>query len=97
MKTCPWLSRQSLRCLVTWKRKMLHDVRRHDVIAGHHIFIDLWGLEFCIWLRPRTVHVMRPRYEIINSLRSRPSAARFARIIYLFIFLIEAKTSFSGI
>jgi len=72
---------------------MLHDVTRHDIIAGHQAcIIDLWGLEFCIWLRPRTVLVMRARYEIMNLLRSRPSAARFAKIIYLFIFLIETET-----
>ena len=49
-----------------------------------HIFterlVHLWRIEFCIWLRPRAVHVIHARKEIINSLRSRPSAARFARI-----------------
>ena len=51
-----------------------------------HIFIErkiyLWRIEFCIWLRQRAVHMTHAgsaRYEIINSLRSRPSAARFAR------------------
>ena len=41
-----------------------------------HIFIErkiyLWCIEFCIWLRPRVVHVMHARFardEIINSLR----------------------------
>ena len=34
-----------------------------------HLFIDLWGLEFCIWLRPRVVYVMHARDEIINLLR----------------------------
>ena len=37
-----------------------------------HIFIDLWSLEICIWLRPRAVYVMRARFardEIINLLR----------------------------
>ena len=35
-----------------------------------HIFIDLWGIEFCSWLRPRAVSRLRARDEIIKSLRS---------------------------
>ena len=67
-----------------------HDVGLHDVIGGHQASIhreDLWRIEFCIWLRPRTVHVIHACFvcdEIINSLCSRPSAARFARIIHCF-------------
>ena len=35
-----------------------------------HIFIDLWGIEFCSWLRPRAFSRLRARDEIIKSLRS---------------------------
>ena len=35
-----------------------------------HIFIDLWGIEFCSWLRPRAVSRQRAGDEIIKSLRS---------------------------
>ena len=42
---------------------MLHDVALRDVIGGHQAYIHrkiyLYGTEFCISLRPRTVHVMR--------------------------------------
>ena len=52
---------------VAWKRKMLHDVGLHDVIGGHQAYIHrkrlihLWRIEFCIWLRPRAVHVIHVR------------------------------------
>ena len=38
-----------------------------------HIFIDLWRIEFCSWLRPRAVRRLRARFardDIIKSLRS---------------------------
>ena len=38
-----------------------------------HIFIGLWRVEFCSWLRPRAVSRLRGRFardEIIKSLRS---------------------------
>ena len=47
---------------VAWKQKMLH-----DVIGGHQAIYSKkerkkekrWGIQFCSWLRPRTVHVLR--------------------------------------
>ena len=48
---------------VAWKRKMLH-----DVFGGHqeynyiHEKIDLWRIEFCSWLRPRSVSRLRARF-----------------------------------
>ena len=53
---------------VTWKRKMLH-----DVVGGYQayiqrkkdLFVYLWSLEFCSWLRPRAVSRLR-------ALRARP-------------------------
>ena len=75
MKMCPWLSAAKSTlpsCLET------QNAPWPNATWGH------CRTPIFIWLRPRTVHVMRPRYAIINSLRSRPSPARFARIIYLF-------------
>ena len=75
---------------VACKRKMLHDIGLHmtSLVDTKHVLTErliyLWHIEFCIWLRPRTVHMMHAhfaRYEIINLLRSRPSTARFTRII----------------
>ena len=72
---------------VACKRKMLHDIGLHmtSLVDTKHVLTErliyLWHIEFCIWLRPRTVHVMHAhfaRYEIIGS---RPSTARFTRII----------------
>ena len=42
-----------------WKQKMLHDVTLHDVSAGTKRYIYRWGIRFCCWLRPRTVHALR--------------------------------------
>ena len=41
---------------VAWKHLMLH-----DVIGGHQAHIDRKkdGIQFCSWLRPRSVHVLR--------------------------------------
>ena len=58
---------------VAWKRKMFH-----DVIGGHQAYIDekidLWRIEFCSWLRPRTVSRLHARqdYKVatLSALRS---------------------------
>ena len=71
---------------VAWKRKILHDVGLHDVIGGHQAYIHR---KIGTFMAHRILHLAkttrgsrdpRARKEIINSLRSRPSAARFARI-----------------
>ena len=70
-KSAPW----SLVVYVAWKHKMLHEVKLHDVVGRHQEIYskkERWGIQFCIWLRPRAAHVMRASFardEIINSLR----------------------------
>ena len=65
---------------------MLHDVGLHDVIGGHQAYIHR---KIDTFMAHRILHLAkttrgsrdpRARKEIINSLRSRPSGARFARI-----------------
>ena len=71
---------------VAWKRKILHDVGLHDVNGGHQAYIHR---KIGTFMAHRILHLAKTtrgsrdqgaRKEIINSLRSRPSAARFARI-----------------
>lgn len=72
---------------------MLYDLTQHDVIAGHQAYIHrLMGPR--IFHLAKTTHGSRdaPALRDYKLARSRPSPAHFARIIYLFIFLIEAKT-----
>ena len=52
MKMRPGHRRQSLCCLVAWKRKMLHYVTRHDVIGGHQAFIHRF-------MGPRILHLAK--------------------------------------
>ena len=53
---------------------MLHHVTLHDVIGRHQAIYskkkERWVIQFCSWLRPRAVHVLRARDEVINSPRS---------------------------
>ena len=52
MKMRPGYRRQSRCCLVAWKRKMLHEVARQDVIGGHQAYIHrLMG--------PRILHLAK--------------------------------------
>ena len=56
---------------LAWKQKMLYDVTLH-VIGGHQADIHriIYGKSnFCHWLRPRAVHALRARDDIINLLR----------------------------
>ena len=58
---------------------MLHHVTLHDVFGRHQAIYsnkkERWVIQFCSWLRPRAVHVLRARDEVINSLRSAPRAS----------------------
>ena len=56
---------------LAWKQKMLHDVTLH-VIGGHQAYIhrNIYGKSnFCRLLRPRAVHALCARDDIINLLR----------------------------
>ena len=89
MKMCPWLSAQSLRCLVAFKRKMLYDLTQHDVIAGHQAYIHrLMG--------PRIFHLAKTTHGSRDapSLRDYKlaSLAAFPRSLpenYLFIYFSD--------
>ena len=65
-KSAPW----SLVVYVAWKHKMLHDLKLHDLVGRHQeIYSKKERIQFCNWLRPRAVHVLRTcflRHEIIN-------------------------------
>ena len=80
---------KSLRCPVAWKRKMLHDVTRHDVIAGHQAYIHRF-------MGPRILHLAKT----VHGSRDAPalrdyklaSLAAFRRLLrenYLFIYFSD--------
>ena len=88
-KCAPGYRRQSLRCLVAFKRKMLYDLTQHDVIAGHQAYIHrLMG--------PRIFHLAKTTYGSRDAPALRDyklaSLAAFPRSLrenYLFIYFSD--------
>ena len=75
--------RQSLCCPETqnglWRSATWRHWRTPSIYSEKERSIYLWRIAFCIWLRPRAVHVMHARFardEIINSLRENKKSTR---------------------
>ena len=86
---CPWLSAQSLRCLVAFKRKMLYDLTQHDVIAGHQAYIHrLMGPR--IFHLAKTTHGSRDAPALRDyKLASLAAFPRSLRENYFFIYFSD--------